>query len=479
MSRWQRTIPALFASVFFSLSLCTTFASGLQQSSHSNFTTVDNPTGGQFVYGSLTGQSSKVGSLVYMLHLTHTHFGDRPQLGKFLQSRDGSTLAVFFTLTAKTMRGQPVAGLVIISAPAQGDPQAAVLYDNANNFASSEPSMMKSLTGAWKGSMGGSSASASATSNAPAADMQPTPRRTSVPKLYAATGGDRSAMVKVPATWQLTYVGGGQLMAEGDRGEMISMGMIYQNIINPQYRPPLNLPRVPMGNGPKVICPINPNLFIDYVCVINQVRRNNGKSQGTFNLTSVQRQPDTAIVAYFTVDFNDGMGPRDASARIGFMVTPNPQSAAYAIGVSMSNIPKKYGSITDPTLKAVTDSYSQDANVVAREGAADISRINAQGEINREAGHQIDINRENNTKAFNSHMTDLKNNDTYIDQHNADIDWQSKINQNYILDRSVIRDVDDTAHATLGNNFAAALVKANPNTLEYVPNQQLVQGFDF
>ena len=49
-----------------------------QQNSNSGLKTVDNPGGGQFVYGPLTGQSSQAAALVFMLHQVHNHFGDKP-----------------------------------------------------------------------------------------------------------------------------------------------------------------------------------------------------------------------------------------------------------------------------------------------------------------------------------------------------------------------------------------------------------------
>jgi hypothetical protein len=449
-------------------------ACGSQQPAASGLKTVDNPGGGQFVYGSLMGQSSKQAALVYMLHLVHTHFGEKPQIGKLLQSRDGSSLATFFTLNAQTMGGRPIAGLVIISMPAKGNPQGAVLYDDAGHFVSTEPSMMKSLTSAWQGSPGGSSGGA----GVPAATQS-----AGASQLHPATAGDRSAMIRIPDGWHLTGVSGGQLTAEGSRGEMLAMGMIYQNIINSQNPQAQRLISGPMASrGPKVICPLSSDLFSDYVCVWNQVRRNNGKSQGTFNLTGSQPQAGSPgavrpIVANFTVDFNDGMGPRNGSARLGLMATPG--APTWAMTVSMSNIPAKYGTAVDPTLKAVVESYSQDAAVIGREGASDLNRIHQQGLANQAQTDAINQRRESSNQAYDSHMQTLKQNDAVNDQHNADLDWQSKINQDYILDRSVIRDTGDTVHATTGNSLAEALVKSNPNQLEYVPNQQLVRGTDY
>jgi hypothetical protein len=452
-----------------------------QQPAGSGLKTVDNPGGGQFVYGPLTGQSSQSAALVFMLHKVHDHFGDKPQIGKLLQSRDGSSIATFFTVNAKTLGGRPLSGLVIVSTPAQGTPQAAVLYDDSKNFVSSEPSMMKSLTAAWRGSDGGSSdANGRGGQAGQGAQSSGAPQQ-----LFPATTGDRSAMIKMPQSWQLLRVGGGGLVAQGDRGEMVMMGIIFQNIINPQSPGAQQLLNGPMASrGPKVVCPVSQNLFADYVCVFNQTRRNNGKPQGTFNFVGQTQQGGGnqgvgPVVARFTVDFNDGMGVRNGSAYISLMAPPNPRAATWAMFTSMSNIPQKYGTAADPTLKAVVESYTQDAAVVGREGAADLNRIHQQGLANQAQTDAINQRRENSANAFEAHRQQLNRNDAVNDDHNAEIDWQSKINQDYILDRSVIRDSPETFHALAGNDLADALVKSNPTTLEYVPNQELIRGRDY
>ena len=146
---------------------------------------------------------------------------------------------------------------------------------------------------------------------------------------------------------------------------------------------------------------------------------------------------------------------------------------------SMSNIPEKYGTSTDPTLKAVVQSYSQDAAVIGREGASDLARIHQQGLANQAQADAINSRREASNQAYDGHMQALKQNDAVNDSHNAEIDWQSKINQDYILDRTVIRDSGDTVHALVSNDLADALIKSNPNQVEVVPNQQLIRGRDY
>jgi hypothetical protein len=104
--------------------------------------------------------------------------------------------------------------------------------------------------------------------------------------------------------------------------------------------------------------------------------------------------------------------------------------------------------------------------------------IKAASERSRIEADAANARRETNNQAYEQ-QRQQSNNSSGFDQHNADIDWQSKINQDYILDRSVIRDTADTVHATTGNNLADALVKSNPNKLEYVPNQELLRGKDY
>ncbi len=85
--------------------------------------TIDNPGGGQIIYGPLNDQSSLKDAMVAMLRNIHGHFGDRPEIGKLFQTRGSDTLATFFTVTAKTQGGKQFAGLVIVSMPNDAGPR--------------------------------------------------------------------------------------------------------------------------------------------------------------------------------------------------------------------------------------------------------------------------------------------------------------------------------------------------------------------
>ena len=61
----------------------------------------------------------------------------------------------------------------------------------------------------------------------------------------------------------------------------------------------------------------------------------------------------------------------------------------------------------------------------------------------------------------------------------ADLDWQSKITQDYTLDRSVVKDYSNDDRGTVSNRYAESLVQANPNRFEVVQNQDLIRGRDY
>ena len=124
---------------------------GAQQPAKNEIKILDNPGGGQYAFGAMTSQSNKADALIYMLHQIHGKFGDKPQVGKLFQSRDGSSLATFFTLTAKNMGGSPVTGLLIITQHGSGVPQMGILYDDSRRFVNTEPAMLKAVSAAWQG----------------------------------------------------------------------------------------------------------------------------------------------------------------------------------------------------------------------------------------------------------------------------------------------------------------------------------------
>ena len=421
---------------------------------------IDNPGGGQIVYGTLPNESSFGGGMAAMLRNVHGHFGDRPQVGKFFQTRGSESVAAFFTLTARNQGGKPIAGLVIVSMPQGSKPAGAVLYDDASRFTKTQAAMMQTLNQAWHTAT--TRTDAVATGSTPAAATH-----APAPALHVATAGDRSASIGLPTGWQLANVSGGQLTATGPNGEMIYLGLMYQQIHDPRnmqnQRPPM-----PGAKGQALVYPYGGDLFAAFVSVSNQVRQNRQLHPGVFTLISSQKLAPTQyeqqlVQVIYEVDLQDGKGVRKASARIGEMATRG--MPTWAMTVSGSNAPKAVADAQAPTLLAIIHSYNQDAGVISGAAAAVIGKIHAEAKAAQIRADAQSAANDAHNKAFNAHMDD--------------IDRQSKIFQNYQLDRSQVQDNDLNTRGTASNTTAEALVRADPNRYQILSTQDYLKGVDY
>jgi hypothetical protein len=403
-------------------------------------TIVETPGGGQYVYGKLAGKNSVSDALVFMLKQVHGHFGNKPQIGKFFQSRGNGSVATFFSVVAKYQGNKPLSGLLIVAHAQDNTTSAAVLTDDASRFATTEPKMLRALSAVWHPT--GRTSGALKPASAPAAIV---PVRVS-----EVTGGDRSAAIDLPANWHLKSVSAGSLIAIGPNDERVSLGLIYQNL--PFY--------------------IQSDLFSAFVNANNLVRQRNGLPAATYDVISATDLPGQAIQVIFNVDLHDGIGVRKGSARVGFL-------GPHAITVSASNIPFRLADRKKGMLLAIIHSYRQNNAVIAREGAADLARVQADADRAAVQAAALNQRREANAAAFDQHMSDMDRSHSSFDQHMDDIDRGSKMTQDYILDRSVVRDNDTNERGTVNNSYAESLVRANPDRFELVGNQDLIRGKDY
>jgi hypothetical protein len=424
----------------------------------SAFKVVQTPGGGQYIYGPLPGNGTMPEAIVYMLRQIHTYLGDRPEVGKFFQSRDGTNVSTFFTASAKTSSNEPVEGLLIVSRLPDGSASSGVILDERSRFGSTEPDMMKALSRVWQpagSSQNAATASPAAqssnaqSSNAQSSNVAASSAQHHAPgPLVRRTGGDGSASISLPSDWTLTSVASGTLSASGPNGEMLYLGGLYQGFAMSQ------------------------DLFANFVTISNYYRQQAGKPAATYKLTSQTSVPGNAIQVLYTVDLHDGIGLRRGSARLGLW-------GPRAMSVNGSNLPEKVADAENDTLLAVIRSFQQNEQMMAqlRQGAmnrvqADAARANAQSEA-------LNARREASNAAFDSHMNDLNAQSSSFDNHMDSIDRSSKMNQDYILDRSVVRDTGNGDRGTVNNNYADSLVRGNPERFQMVPNQDLIKGRDY
>jgi hypothetical protein len=382
-------------------------------------------------------------AVVYMLQQVHAYFGNRPDVGKFFESRDGRSMATFFSVGAKNLDNKPMTGLLIVARGADGSESGAVLFDEQRRFASTEPQLMKALSAVWQPVAG----DASRTGPASSQGARPLHARGPAP-LMQVSGGDQSAAISLPAGWKITSIASGSLNAAGSNGEMIFLGLLYQGF--------------PMG----------PDLFTNFVNISNQFRGQHGLAPGTYTGINKTNLSPQAVQVTFRVDFNDGIGPRRGSVRLDSW-------GPKAMAVNGSNIPEKFADEENPTMNAVIASFHQNEQMMAQLRQGAMNRVQSDIARARSQNDAINARREAGNAAFNEHMSNLDAQSSANDAHNDNIDRSSKAFQDYVLDRSVVRDTENGERGTVTNNYADSLVRGNPDRFQLVPNQNLIKGKDY
>jgi hypothetical protein len=382
-------------------------------------------------------------AVVYMLQQVHAYFGNRPDVGKFFESRDGRSMSTFFSVGAKKLDNKPMTGLLIVARGADGSATGAVLFDEQRRFASSEPQLMKALAGVWQPIVGVTSTGSAAPSGA-----RPPPHPRGPAPLTQVSDGDQSAAISLPAGWKITSVASGTLTAAGSNGEMIFLGLLYQGF--------------PMG----------PDLFTNFVNISNQYRSQHGLPPGTYTGIIKTTLSPQAVQVTFHVDFNDGIGPRRGSVRLDSW-------GPRAMAVNGSNIPERFADEENPTMNAVIASFRQNEQMMAQLRQGAMNRVQNDIARGRAQNDAINARREASNAAFDQHMSKLDAQSSANDAHNDDIDRSSKVFQDYVLDRSVVRDTENGDRGTVTDSYADSLVRGNPDRFQLVPNQNLIKGRDY
>jgi hypothetical protein len=166
------------------------------------------------------------------------------------------------------------------------------------------------------------------------------------------------------------------------------------------------------------------------------------------------------------------LGPRKGSARVDAW-------GANAFSVSGSNLPVGIAESEGPTMLAVIHSYTQNEQMMAQMRQGEIDRVRADAARGNAQNAAINARREASNAAFDQHMSSLNSQFSANDAHMDNIDRASKMQQNYMLDRSVVTDNENGERGTVSNNYADSLVRANPNRYQIVPNQNLIKGQDY
>lgn len=424
--------------------------------------TIDNPGGGQIIYGPLEDQSSMKDAMVTMLCNIHGHFGERPEIGKFFQTRGNDSLAIFFTVTAKNQDGTRMAGLVIVAMPSGSKPGAAVIYDDADRFSKTMNPMMKKLNEVWHvDPPAGAQPAAGAGKGAP------------VQELHQTRFPDNSGTIGLPTGWKIDSAAGGAVITSGPNGEMVAVSLIH-TILDPSTQQGQGLINYETQSGRRPlpnqfsVYPFGRDLVDAFMAYQKQAAERSHVAVPSLTVTSKTKSPPNqyqadGVTVIGNLDMHDGKGPLTSLILIGAMKRVGP--AQWAMTVTRVSAPKRLATQEWPTLLAIANSMRQNGAVIQAQTQQVINQIHQVGENARK---QADAQHAAN------------------DAHNASVEAQwdsqakmSKSFQEYTLDQAVVVDTYTGTHATGWNEAADLSVKADSNRFQYVQRQDLLKGVDY
>jgi hypothetical protein len=426
--------------------------------------TIDMPGGGKIVYGPMDPQPSVQAAMGKMLQLIHGHYGDRPQVGRLFQDRSGQSLAAFFNLTAKNNGGQRIAGLVMVSVPQGGPASAAVLTDDASRFPRTVNPMLKRLNAEWN---------ANPLPSAPAKGGSASAGAATAAALNQVSFPDGSGSVGLPSGWHLISAHGGAFEAHGPNGERMTFGVWLPAIdpSNPRARAQLNREtqggRLPLP-GMYVAIPYSLDPGRAYLAAAAQLAQKQRRQPPAINITKVTQAPSQGRANVYIieggVDAHDGQGTLSMVAQI-YRTPPYDAQGNWSMTVYEASVPKRLEGSESATIAAIFRSYKLNEQVV-------VGQIHQRIAASTAYTNAVLARAQASQQAFDQKLAS--------DRANQDV--RDKSNQafaNILLDQTVVQDTEHNARGTISNDYADALVKANPNRFQYVPTQDYLKGIDY
>jgi hypothetical protein len=397
-----------------------------------------------------------------VLQIIHTQCGDKPKVGRIFRVRDSNSVAVFFNVVKRTQGNTPVAGMLIATRVAPDDVEAALVTDDASRFSTSFNPMMQTLLGRWHpaGARAGS-----APRSAPAESLRPFSLQ------------DRSASAAFPDGWKVSpSSGGGTILAEGPNGEQAALGFPFlaMDSSNPRVQQTMRFAQSPAGRNTvyahSLYYPYGGDPGRMFVDLLQMTRRMHGQQPVNIQITGETPLPAGGVrCVHLTgnIDAHDNRGMKELNTV--YCVGREEPMGSYMTMAIHTAVPLTVADKERATMAKVLQSFSMNMSVISAQASAlaapAIEQIHA---IGRAAEARIAA----------VHAEEDAHNQSVEDRW----DSQDKRNQafsNYLLDQSVIKNVEGTGHATVSNAAAESLVHNAPDRYEYVPTADFWKGVDY
>ncbi len=413
-------------------------------SADSDLKFIDVDGGGTIVYGPLPGQSTLHSAMTQMIHNVAQRYSDDPQIPNFVQSKTGDVMAAFFTVTAKNDNNKQVAGLIIVQMQEPCKVRAAVLSDDAGRFRKTlNPMFQRLLTEAHASQPQGGQAGANPAAQAPAAPLQP------------FQFPDGSAVIGLPAGWNVDHAQSGDILAHGPRGEYIRFGLSISVLDpnNPQTRTVLD-PNYRGGPAPGnfVLIPYGTDPAATLKSAMSQLFQKQGRQAPNLNVTGVKEIPSESGHSYFISGDLDRIEGQGTMATLTQVSISQPLAlGGYQLTVYQVAAPKQLAAEETPTAAAIFRSYQLNNGVMMNQVN---SAMRQSDEITNAALDRGRRMQDASDKSFAGFM------DAFHDE-------------------SVVVDTETGARGRMSDDLAGILVNSNTNRFEYVPPSQYIKGRDY
>jgi hypothetical protein len=449
-------------------------------------TTVKGAQGGTIVYGLVDGATTPGAAMAKILHIVQNNYGDKPQVGRVFRTRGSNTDAVFFTVTNRTYGNQAVAGMLIAAPTGPRTVEAALVSDAAGRFGSTMNPLLEQLFSEWH----------PAGAVAPAGKA-PGGRNAAIPGMRQFTLRDGTGTVSLPAGWNLDpdRSGMAQATVNGPQGAILGLNQ-YFPIWDSSNRVVQGRVREIGKFQNEIDIPSNVDMTRYFAQIIQTIRAAYGQGPAPLKVDSVQPMSGSqgqCVSATGQIN-SDNTTMRDMSMLM--CRTAPEQTGHFWLTFTKCFLPLGATDQLRATAAAIVASYKPDmeraqAIADAKTGPA-IARMNQAYQAHMQAlmaftQQQIAFNQQRtNATLARAQQTSIEH-----DQQNArweqgeeDISRRGQGFSNYILDQSVVQNnnvagTGMVGHATLWNTEAEALVKADPNKYELVPEQGYWPGTDF
>jgi hypothetical protein len=421
-------------------------------SSSPSLKTVQNPSGGTIVYGAVSGQQTYKTVLSVMLKRVEADYGDRPQLGNMLQSRNGNFWEGFFAFANKKQSGSAaMTGMVVIYAPQSGTAGGATMIDTTANFPKSANSMVQTLVHTIQSGSQAVQNTTTGASSAPAASAAPSAASGPAQKLTPYAFPDGTGAISLPAGWKPTSAHMGDVIATGPNGEILRFGFVVE-ALDPNLPSSRTLGAGRNGApGSFVLVPYNEDPVKIYQDTVNQLSQKQHLPAMTFTVQQTQdmhASPGKNFIFHGTVMKSGASTPSDTIIQL--LCSPENQMG-YEIKIYQITAPAQVFKQETATLNAIFPTYTQDPKRISQMATANAKLV---------------IQADNNTIAYEKQLADASDRST---QGISDM----------LRDQSVFVDSSTGQHYRGPDDLASALQNANPNRFTTLSPGQYIQGVDY